>query len=458
VPSQYKEAANMGEWKEGKPLDHLSKGNWWEIFNDPDLDQLEKRALAHNQELKASFAVMNQARAAARIARSDFLPSLDAGFRFRRERFSPNAEPDFGALTANTFHTPLDLSYEIDLWGKVRRGFEAAREDAKGSAAALHNLLLTLQSDLAQNYFTLRALDVEITALKSTVGLRRDQVGIVRSRLEAGLGAELDVARAETEVAATESELASLQRRRAELENAIAILVGANASSFKLAPYTNPGAQWKVTVPQIPAGLPSDLLERRPDVAEAERQLAADNARIGVAKASFFPVLRLTGSGGFLSAEAEHVFNWESRVWNIGPSLSLPIFAGGRNRANYRRAQARYEEAVARYRQRILVAFADVENSLASLRYLGEQSQAQQRAVESASRARQLAMESFSAGLVDYMNVIDADRAALFNERLNVQLAGQRLVATVQLVKALGGGWHVAQIQPAGKENVTESR
>ncbi len=451
APTEFK-ATQLGNWKEGQPLDHLPKGEWWKVFGDETLNSLEAKALAANQELKAAFAAMNQARATARVARSEFFPTLDANPGYRRERFSPNQQPSFGDITANTFRAPLDLSYEVDLWGRVRRSFESARAEAAASAAAFHNLLLTLQADVAQNYFSLRATDEEIVVLQRTLALRREQVDIVRSRLDSGLGTQLDVARAETELATAEGDVAALMRRRVELENALAILVGEAPSGFKLATQANATARWEIKPPTIPAGLPSELLERRPDIAEAERQLAADNARIGIAKAAFFPVVRLTASGGYLSAEAEDLFDWESRVWSLGPSVSLPIFAGGRNAANLRRAQDRYDESVARYRQRILVAFGEVENALAGIRLLEEQAAAQQRAVQSAGRAHELARESFTIGITDYLDVIDADRAALQTHRANLQLTGQRLNAVVQLIKALGGGWDsgefVATTQP----------
>jgi multidrug efflux system outer membrane protein len=452
APTTFK-AAELGNWKEGQPLDHLPKGEWWTVFGDDTLNSLEAKALQANQELKAAFAAMNQARATARVARSEFFPTLDANPSFRRERFSPNQNPSFGDITANTFRAPLDLSYEVDLWGRVRRGFESARAEADASAAAFHNLLLTLQADVAQNYFSLRATDEEIVVLQRSLALRREQVDIVRSRFDSGLGTELDVARAETELATAEGDVAALTRRRTELENALAILVGEAPSSFKLASQANATNRWEIKPPVIPAGLPSELLERRPDIAEAERQLAADNARIGVAKAAFFPAVRLTASGGYLSAEAEDLFDWDSRIWSFGPSVSLPIFAGGRNAANLRRAQDRYNESVARYRQRVLVAFGEVENALAGIRWLEEQAAAQQRAVVSAGRAHDLARESFTIGITDYLDVIDSDRAALQTHRTNLQLTGQRLNAVVQLIKALGGGWshgpQFAAIQPA---------
>ncbi len=441
TPAHYKAEA-LGSWKEGQPVDHAPKGDWWTIFGEETLNDLQSRATGANQELKAAVARVEQARATARVARSELLPTLNADSRYTRQRFSPNQVPSFGDLTANNFRGALDLSYEIDLWGRVRRGFESARGEAQASLAAFHNVLLTLHADVAQNYFALRALDAEISTVTSTVGLRKKQVQLVRSRFDAGTGNELDVARAETELASAEAEAASLAKRRAELENALAILVGENPSTFKFATAsTDGGTRWNPAPPTIPAGLPSDLLERRPDVSEAERQLAAANARIGVAKAAFFPVLRLTGSGGYVSGDIESLFNWDSHVWSIGPSLSLPIFAGGRNLANYQRSKSVVEETVARYRQSILVAFGDVESSLAGIHFLADQAAAQDRAVADSRCAAELAGERYRAGIVSYLEVVDADRVALQSERARAQLAGQRLIASVHLIKALGGGW-----------------
>ncbi|HEY5910020.1 MAG TPA: efflux transporter outer membrane subunit [Verrucomicrobiae bacterium] len=452
---RYKAEA-LGAWKEGKPLDNLPKGDWWEVFDDPMLNELERRAADANQGLKAAIARVDQARAEARVARSELLPSLDLDPRYTRQRISPNQVPSFGNLTANTFSAPLDLSYEIDLWGRVRRGFEGARADAQASLAAFHNVLLTLHSDVAQNYFALRALDDEIATVAGTVDLRKEQVRLVRSRFEGGIGSDLDVARAETELATTEVEAASLAQRRAELENALAILVGTNPSAFQLVALHGTNAHWNPQTPAVPAGLPGDLLERRPDVSEAERQLAAANARIGVAKAAFFPVVRLTGSGGYLSGDVESLFNWESRVWSIGPSVSLPIFAGGRNLANYRRSQSAYDEAVAKFRQQILVAFGEVENSLAGIRHLAAESAAQQRAVANSRRAAALATDRYRSGIVSYLEVVDASREALQAQRGNAQLAGQRQIAAVQLIKALGGGWTEQQLVAIAQPPATQ--
>jgi multidrug efflux pump len=438
VPQVYK-AEELGQWKVGQPLDNVPKGNWWEIFGDTNLNALEIEALQANQSLRAAVARVDEARATARVARADLLPSLYAEPSFNRQRYSPNQQPYFGSITASTWTTPLDLSYEIDIWGRVRRGFQAARADAQASVANLGNVLLTLQSDVAQNYFRLRSLDAEIATVSGTVALRHEQVNLVQSRFNGGIGNELDIARAETELATTEAEAAALAQQRAELENAVAVLVGTNPSSFHL---TALNTNWDPIAPEIPSGLPGQLLERRPDVAQAERQLAASNARIGVAKGSFFPVVSLTASGGFLSAETDSLFNWSSRIWSIGPSVSLPIFAGGRLKAEYHRAQAVYEESVANYRQQVLVAFGDVENSLSGIRFLADQSAAQRRAVTNAQRAQDLATDRYRSGIVSYIEVVDASRDTLTSERANAQLAGQRLIADVQLIKALGGGWN----------------
>ena len=440
LPGQYKTEA-PGNWKEGRPLDNVPKDAWWTLFADAPLNALEDRAVQANQNLKAAVARVEEARSTARISKSDLFPSVNFDPSYNRQRYSPAAEPGFGNLTANTFSTPLDLSYEVDLWGRVRRSFEGARADAQATLAAYYNVLLTLQADVADNYFGLRALDAEIATVTSTVALRHEQVQLVRSRFDGGIGNELDVAQAETELASTEADAAALGRQRDQMENALAILVGENPSAFHLPALTPANSDWHPQPPVVPAGLPADLLERRPDVAAAERTLASANAKIGVARAAFFPVLTLTGSGGFLSGDADSLFNWNSRTWSLGPSLTLPVFAGGRNRANLERSQAALAEAMALYRQQVLVAFGDVETSLADIRHLGDQAAAQERAVDSARHAADLATQQYRSGIVAYITVVDASRATLAAERANAELAGQRLIAAVQLIKALGGGW-----------------
>jgi hydrophobe/amphiphile efflux-1 (HAE1) family protein/NodT family efflux transporter outer membrane factor (OMF) lipoprotein len=438
APGAYK-AEDLGRWKEGAPLDNVPKGPWWTVFHDADLDTLQDQAVLASPQLKSAVARVDEARAVARVARADLLPNLTAYPSFIRQRYSPNEQPSFGTLTANTWSTPLDLSYEVDLWGGVRRSFESARAEAQASLASFYNVLLTLQTDVAQNYFALRSLDAEIAIVNGTVGLRHEQVNLVQSRFNGGIGNELDIARAETELATTEAEASSLAQRRAQMENALAILAGQNPSAFRL-PSINT-TNWNPAPPEIPAGLPSDLLERRPDVAIAERQLASANAKIGVAKASFFPTIELTGSGGFLSADVNSLFNWSSRTWSIGPTITLPIFAGGRLRANYHGAQAAFAEAAGNYQQQVLVAFGDVENSLSGIHFLADQAAAQQRAVDHSQRAAALAQQRYASGIVSYIEVVDANRDTLDAQRSAAQLAGQRLISSVQLIKALGGGW-----------------
>jgi multidrug efflux system outer membrane protein len=470
VPQNYKGTA-IGDWKKGEPLDNIPKGNWWTVFGDTNLDALETQALQTNQMLRAAIARVDEARATARVTRSEFFPYISADPSYTRQRYSPNSNPSFGtpvvnpadptgpvtyrALTANTFNTPLDLSYELDIWGRIRRSFQSSRADAQATAAEFYNVLLTLNADVAINYFQLRSLDAEISAVTNTVSLRHEQVRLVRSQYEGGIGSELEVSQAETELATTEAELAQLAQQRDQLENALAILVGQNPATFQVTVATD--SNWNPPPPEIPAGLPADLLQRRPDVAQAERNLASANAKIGVAKAAFFPVVTLTASGGYLSGDVTSLFTWESRAWSFGPSISLPIFAGGRNRANLNRAHASYEEAVANYRQQVLVAFGDVENSLSAIRHLADQSEAQTRAVKNATRATDLATDRYRAGVVAYIEVVDASRDALTSEQANAQLAGQRLIASVQLIKALGGGWETAEIL-SEKGSVTVSK
>jgi multidrug efflux system outer membrane protein len=336
---------------------------------------------------------------------------------------------------------PLDFSYEIDIWGRVRRGFEASRANAQAQLAAYQNVLLTLQADVAQSYFALRAIDAEINTVNATIELRKEQLNLNRGRFEGGIGNELDVARAETELATTEFDLAQLKRRRVEFENALALLLGEFPSNFKIAALPSDNPRWNELVPEIPSGLPSELLERRPDVAQAERELAAANARIGVAKAAYFPVVTLTGTGGYMSAEFNSLFDWDSRIWSFGPSISLPIFAQARNRSNVRRTRAAFDEAAARYRQQVLVAFGDVENALAGIKFLAEQAVAQERALASSKRAETLARQRYESGISSYLEVIDANRGTLAAQRTIAQLTAQRLIQTTQLIKSLGGGW-----------------
>jgi outer membrane protein, multidrug efflux system len=428
----------LGAWKEAAPADAIARGNWWSVYNDPVLDRLERQAAESNQDLKAAVARVSQARALARSAKADFFPSLSFDPSASRGRTSENALNPMPNRVGNDFRVPLDLNYELDLWGRVRRSFEGANADAQARLAAFENTLLLLKADVAQNYFALRALDTERAILRNTIQLRREAFDLVNSRYKGGAASELDVSRAETELNSTEAELLAVNRDRAEVEHALAVLEGKPASEFAVKELP---LDANTLPPVIPAGLPSELLERRPDIAEAERLLAAANARIGVAKGAFFPVVRLTGAAGFESLDVDFLFNWESRLWSLGPSITLPLFQGGRNRANLRRSKAVFEENAAGYRQRVLVAFKEVQDALTGARLLSRQAEAQERSLASARRTADISDARYRAGLVSYLEVVESERTALTAERDSARLTGQRLLTSVQLIKALGGGW-----------------
>ncbi|MDB6127734.1 MAG: efflux system, outer rane lipoprotein NodT family [Verrucomicrobia bacterium] len=437
IPSTYRESDTM-PWQIASPDDTSSRGEWWKLFGDPALDALETSALAANQDLKAAAARVDQARAAAGLARSEYWPQVALGSSVSRGRTSGTTDNPAPQLETSTKQVSVNASWEIDLFGRVRRLNESARADAEASAAIFESFRLSLSADVAVNYFSLRALDREIVLVDQTTALRRRALELVSARQRNGAAAELDVARAETELATGEAEAAALAERRAAVQNALAILLGVPAPDFALAPNEDVES---IPTP-VPAGLPATLLERRPDIAAAEHTLAAAHARIGVAKAAFFPAISLTGGAGYASGDLDRLFTADSRIWSIGPSLYLPIFQGGRNRANLARSRAAYEESVAIFRQRVLVAFREVQDALNSTRLLATQSAAQERALVSAHRAARLAQTRYDAGLVTYFEVIDAQRTSLALERANTQLVAQRLNNQVALIKALGGGWH----------------
>jgi multidrug efflux system outer membrane protein len=445
TPPSYKEA---GPWKEAAPRDAIAKGDWWRIFGDDELDGLEKRAAASNQNLRAAAARVAEARGTARIAEADFFPNITLDptaqeVHVTRNELKPPGT-NFASYTGTSYQVPLDLSYEVDLWGRVRRSFEASTQEAQASVADYEGVLLALKSDVAQDYFSLRALDSERQLLLQTVDLRKKALDIEQRRSAGGASSDLDVAQAETELASVQAQAADIAARRAKIEHALAVLLGSPASSFSL-----PEKPLVLALPPVPAGLPSDLLERRPDVAAAERRMAAANARIGVATAAFFPVVRLTGEFGVQSSDIANLFTWGSRSWGIGPSVSIPIFEGGALSANLKTVRAAYEETAAQYREQVLVAFADVEDGLSGLRILADEGAAQDHAVAAAKRAADLSRVRYDSGLVNYLQIVDAERTLLDNQRLAVQLLGQRFVTTVLLVKALGGGWADATLLPA---------
>jgi multidrug efflux system outer membrane protein len=438
APGSYKGAVTL---REARPLDGVPKGAWWEVFGDRRLNAIMVDAALNNQPLKAAIARFDQARAGARLARANFFPAVNTGLVVEHQRTSENMPSPFplnGLMYDGPgYNVPIEFSWELDLWGKLRRESEAAGAQLMGVAAAMQAVLLTVQADVALNYFRVRTLDVEMEVTRQAVELRRESLGITEARVKAGAGSELELAQAQTELAVAEAEISALQAQRDELENAIAILVGQNPAAFRLPSVKTPlGAP-----PAIPAGVPSDLLERRPDVAQAERALAAASAKIGVAKAAAFPSVRLLANGGFLSGELDLLANATSLMWNAGPRVSIPIFSGGKNLANLERSLAAHDEALADYRQVILVSFGEVENSLSAMANLKVQAAAQQRALESSAKALALARTRYEAGTSPYLDVIEADRTALGVQRSSARVAGQRWMAAVGLVKALGGGW-----------------
>lgn len=439
VPPAYSDATN--QWKIAEPQAHLPRGNWWELFGDAELNRLETDANAANQDLKASVAVFEQARANVDINRANFYPHVNAAPSVTRERDSAN-RPVNGVSrgipnTYNTFTVPLDASYEVDVWGRVRRQVESARTAAEASRDDVETVRLSIQAEVASDYFTLHALDAELALLHSSVEVFQKSLALTRNRRAGGIATDLDVAQAQTVLKTTEAQLPVTQLQRVKVEHALAALTGRPASSFNL-----PQKTLAINPPILPAGIPSELLERRPDIASAERRMASANANVGVAKAAFYPKIELSGLAGFESISAGQLFSWPSRIWSLGPTINLPIFTGGQLRAELRQANAAYDEVVAHYRQTVLNAFSDVEDNLAAQQLLIAQDQAQTAALQSAQKTLEIANNRYAAGLVTYLEVATAQNSALDLERTSVRLRGDRLVATVALIKSLGGGWH----------------
>ena len=431
APAAFKDAD--AKWTVAPPAAALPRGEWWKAFADPKLDQLVEHADRGNNSIQIAAARLAQARAIARITDADRAPQLTAGASVARvDGFSNGTfggPRNFGTAGAN-------LGYEVDLFGKLARASDAAALDAQSREALLQSTRLLVQAEVAQTYLSIRALDVERALVRRTVAAYRGTLDLTERRFRAGDVAELDVARARTEVAATESEALGLDRRRAQLENALAVLVGEVASSFAL-----PATEWDTALPGIPAGVPSTVLTRRPDVSAAQLSMLAAQQRVGLAKAAWFPDLSLTASGGYASPELGDLFKWSARAWGVGAILALPVFDGGRRAAGVQNATGQLDEAVANYREQVLVAFRDVEDQLAQLRILADQAQAQGRAVDSATRATALSDVRYRNGLVSQLELLDAQRSELHNRREALQVRSAQYQATVGLVRALGGGW-----------------
>jgi NodT family efflux transporter outer membrane factor (OMF) lipoprotein len=439
APAAWKEPPPEG-WKDATPNDAIAKGNWWEVFGDPELNDLETRALAANLTLKAAVQRVLEARANAKTTRASQYPEVTADPSAERARESgtrpgPPGSP-VSTFTANTISLPVDASYEVDLWGRIRRSVESANALTQVSVADYENVLLGLKSDVAEDYVMLHYIDRERTILRDNIELQQKAYDLAQVRHTGGVASGLDVSEAETLLQTTEGDYAGLGVQRAQFEHALAVLAGTMPAEF-----SSPEKPLSLTPPAIPPGLPSDLLERRPDVAEAERVMYSNNALIGVARAAYFPNVALTGSGGFLSAALTQIFTVPSLVWAAAAGAAQPLFAGGRLSAGVEHARAVYEESVDNYREQVLTAFQEVEDGLAGLRVLEEQAAAYDRAVQSAQRTVDISTSRYREGLAEYVEVITAETSLLADERTADQILEQRLLTTIRLIQALGGGW-----------------
>ena len=447
MPAAFKEsaepvlAADGTRWKPAQPAESRPRGDWWLAFNDPVLTNLIHEATAANASLSGAAARVKQARAIAGIAQSERSPQVGVGIGAQRARAATTTlglADGTPVAPATSYQASLTASYEVDLFGRVGAGVTAAQADAAASEATFKSVLLALQADVAQTYFRLRATDAELATLNQTVDLRTQAVKVNQSRFDNGDIGEFDLARSRTELATAKAEAIGLQRQRVQGEHALAVLLGKPAANFtaEASPLVD-----TAMLPKIPAGLPSALLERRPDISAAQRALVASNARIGVARAAMFPALTLDGGLGGNALSASNLFKWSSRSWVLGALMSMPVIDGGRNKANIARSEAVLEESVAAYRQNVLVAFAEVEDNLAGLRILAGQTEQIDAAVVSARRSADLAQKLYSAGRSSYLDLLDAQRNLATVERQAVQLRGSQAVTTVALVRSLGGAW-----------------
>jgi NodT family efflux transporter outer membrane factor (OMF) lipoprotein len=448
VPTTYQEQSD--EWKRAQPLDAAARGAWWQVFADPKLDQLETQAQDANQTLKAAYARLRQARDDARVARADLFPTITASASATRARASPNS-PHFvpgSATTGNDFIAEADLSYEVDLWGRVRNEVAAAKASSQATAADLASIKLSIGAEVASDYYGLRSQDRQLVLLDQAIEDFAHSLQLTQNLLAGGAAVVADVAQAQAQLANARTQASEVRLQRAQMQHALAVLLGQNPSSYQLAGNPLPAEQ---VPPLLEPGMPSSLLERRPDVAEAERRVAAANAQIGVARAAFFPRFDLIGSAGFNSVHSSNWLSAPSLFWSLGPQLAVPIFEGGRLHAQSDRARALYDEQVATYRNTVLAAYQDVEDNLAALRRLEMESQTQAQAVEANAVTLQQAQYRYQAGAVTYLEVSIAETNALQSQLAAVTIQTRRMNASVLLIKALGGGWQHTDVDLASK-------
>jgi NodT family efflux transporter outer membrane factor (OMF) lipoprotein len=453
APPAYQEAppdaAQAGNWKIASPADPELAGQWWQLFSDPDLDRLEQQVATANESLKAAEANFRAARTAVSVNRSYLAPTISVGPSIQAVRDSVN-QPYFNPDRANggegSFNLPVDLDYEIDLWGRIRRGITAAREQAQATAADLATARLSLQAELALDYFNLRATDAQLQLLDDTVKAYQEALKLTQDRYDEGITPLSDVSQARTQLQAAQVIRTDLGNDRAASQHAIAILIGQAPANFHLDAL--PKATDHGALPTIPVALPSQLLERRPDIAAMERHMAAANEQIGISQAAYYPTLSLSASAGFLGTSALNWFTWPSRFWAVGPMLTQTIFDAGRRKAGVAIAQANYDSTVANYRQTVLTSFGQVEDNLAALRILQTEAEQQREATHSAEQTLDLFQTRYQGGVDTYLQVITSQTAALQNERNDIQIQLRRQQASVLLIKALGGGWSTQQLPP----------
>jgi len=442
-PAAYKEANG---WKVAQPQDAIARGKWWEMYGDFELNALMGQVQIANLNVAQAEAAYRQARAVAQAARAAYFPTISVGASITR---SAQSETLGRALpsqlgTVTDYLLPVDLTWELDLWGRVRRNVESQQAAAQASAADFENIQLSAQAELAQDYFLLRALDTQKQLLDASVAAYEKSLQLTKNRYAGGVASRADVAQEETQLRTTQAQAIDVTVQRAQLEHAIAILIGKPPSEFTLPPATLAALQ-----PPVPPGVPSTLLERRPDVAAAERRIAAANAQIGVAIAAYYPTVTLGASFGFETSDASRWLEWPSHFWSIGPSISETVFDAGLRRAQTAQARAIYDQNVAFYRQTVLTGFKEVEDNIAALRILEEEARVQADAVRSAEESVSLTTNQYKAGIVSYLNVVIAQAAALNNEQTAVSIQNRRLAASVLLIKALGGGWDASMLPDA---------
>jgi NodT family efflux transporter outer membrane factor (OMF) lipoprotein len=451
-PPEFKESA---DWKTAQPNDGQLKGKWWEMYNDPSLNELEEQIGISNQNLAQAEAQYREARAAVLTSRAALFPALSSAPSISESRSGTIATNSTGGVVSGTSHTtytlPLSAAWEPDLWGSIRRGMTAAAATAQASAAQLENLRLLYQSELAQDYFQLHGTDGDVALLDRTAKSYQEYVVLTRNRFAGGIASDLDVAQAEAQLYATQAELQDLGVTRAQLEHAIAVLTGRPPAAV-----TVPALVLDNPPPVFPIAVPSALLERRPDIATAERTMAAANEQIGITEAAFYPTLSLSGTLGLESLSIAKWFTGPSRFFAVGPSLAETLFDAGRRRAAVAGAQAAYDATVAAYRQSVLTAFQQVEDELAELRILAEESVTAADSVKAADRALAVSTAQYKAGTTSYLTVITAQATALAAERTSIDLLTRRMVASVVLIQALGGGWDATQLP--GKRDLTAGK